>query len=235
MRILINFATRSRPSAFLKAMENITQFTSTDNYEVVVVADVDDELMNNNQVRANSAKYKITWAYGESRNKIHAINRGVEKATKPWDILVNFSDDMEFQYPGWDIDLIKHVTNIWGGDLDFFAHFNDGFVRDSIPSMSIMGRAYYERFNYIYHPSYISLWADNEAMEVAMKLQKWYYFDEVLFKHNHPANIGLPWRFQDKQYQEQGAFNDVDKLNYLNRKSNNFGLPISNTYSDIIY
>jgi len=72
-------------------------------------------------------------------------------------------------------------------NLDQFVHFPDGFTADRLATMSIMGREYYNRFKYIYHPDYISLWCDNEAMEVAKMLGCYTYVDKNIFQHLHPT------------------------------------------------
>jgi hypothetical protein len=87
--------------------------------------------------------------------------------------------------------------------------------------MSIMGRKYYERFGYIYHPSYQSLWCDNEAMEVAQMLGKYWYMGIQLFDHLHPAYNLAPW---DEQYTRQQGLWGVDEANYIERKRHNFYL-----------
>lgn len=222
MNILFKFATRARPYLFLRSLKNIKDTIHTDNYEVLVTADLDDVHMNSEYVKKEVDEYKnITWAWGMSSSKINAINRDMDKATSKWDILINMSDDMQFQYPGWDVDMIKAIKDNWT-DTDFFAHFNDGFTGEAIPSMSIMGRKYYERFNYIYHSDYISLWSDNEAMEVAQLLGKHKYFPEVLYKHLHPATVNIP---QDSLYKFNEQWYAIDQITFEERKLKNFDLP----------
>ena len=85
-----------------------------------------------------------------------------------------------------------------------------------------MGRKYYDRFGYIYHPSYKSFWCDNEYTEVAARLSKITFMDNVIINHKHPA-----WY---KDVKMDALYNrnylnwnhDID--NYHNRKSLNFSL-----------
>ncbi|MFK5283673.1 hypothetical protein ACI3PL_29270, partial [Lacticaseibacillus paracasei] len=60
-------------------------------------------------------------------------------------------------------------------DFDGVLHLPDGKIKHELCTYSIMGRAYFERFGYIYHPDYTSLWCDNEFTEVAQILGKWAY------------------------------------------------------------
>jgi hypothetical protein len=85
--------------------------------------------------------------------------------------------------------------------------------------MSIIGRKYYDKYNYIYHPSYISLWCDNEYTIVAKNQQKMIYFEEIIFVHNHPSNVG---GIVDEQLKKTESFAEIDYNNFMNRQKNNF-------------
>lgn len=78
-----------------------------------------------------------------------------------------------------------------------------------------MGREYYNRFGYIYHPDYVSLFCDNEAMDTAIELNKYVYVDRLIHEHRHPV-----WGFG--QTDELGRRNDIyyrqDKRTYDKRK-----------------
>lgn len=229
-RILFKYATRSRPFLFLRGIKSICDTVTGSEYEILVTADLDDRNMNNEFVLNETKKYpNITWAWGESRNKIHAINRDMNKAKHQWDILVNMSDDMVFVLPGWDTILKEHVKDIWGDSTDWFAHYNDGYTQDKIPSMSIMGIDYYKRTNRIYPEIYKSLWADNHAMEEAKILGRYHYFDWCLYQHFHPANSGIP---QDDLYKFNESYYDEDKETFMQQKLINFGYNVQTIDSD---
>ena len=85
--------------------------------------------------------------------------------------------------------------------------------------MCIMGRAYYNRFNYIYHPSYNSLFCDNEFQEVSRLLGKEYKSDLTLFKHEHPVWSGEQY---DQLMTRNESFYQVDKRVYEQRKRNDY-------------
>jgi hypothetical protein len=122
---------------------------------------------------------------------------------------------MRFIKAGYDIDII----NAFEGNLDQFIHFPDGRVNHLLPTMSIMGRTYYERFNYIYHPQYFSLWCDNEAMDVAKKLGKYKYVPERIFDHYHPAWTGEPI---DAQLRHTQGYYHIDEQTYIKRSAAGF-------------
>ena len=162
--ILYKFTTRSRPERFKEALNTILNNSQSKHFMVLVSIDDDDESMQNFLKTEWSEHPNIVFVSGISENKIHAINRDVELADEyaNWDILVNMSDDMHITSPRFD----NVVRDAFKDGLDHFLHLPDGYANERIPSMSIMGREYYNRFGFIYHPSYKSVWADNEAMDV---------------------------------------------------------------------
>ena len=226
-KILFKFASRSRSQKFFTGLDNIiSNLADLNNFCILASLDVDDLEMNNPDTIKKLTEYvqkypnKIIIKFGYSKNKIDAINRDVDivKSIFDFDILVNFSDDMEFIVHSFD-DIIRNKFSVHYGDTDGNIYFNDGFVGDRISTMSIIGRKYYDKFNYIYHPSYVSLWCDNEYTEVAKRNQKIIYFHENIYRHNHPANIG---GYIDEQYVKTESFSDIDRQNYDLRISNNF-------------
>lgn len=226
-KILIKFASRSRPHKFFGGIDNIiSNIGDLNNFCILASLDVDDVSMNNPETIKKLTEYverypdKIIIKFGHSKNKIDAINRDVNEIKEKYefDILVNFSDDMEFIQHSFD-ETIRNKFFVHYPDTDGNIYFNDGFVGDRISTMSIIGRKYYDKFNYIYHPSYHSLWCDNEYTEVAKRNQKILYFHENIYKHNHPSNIG---GFMDEQLIKTEAFSDLDRQNYEKRLNNNF-------------
>jgi len=217
MKILFKFASRSRPEKFLKGLDNISQFSDDHNHVVLCSLDSDDKTMKD----FVSLSYNVLIKYGISKNKVDAINRDINEYNGDWDILVNMSDDMEFIKQGFD-NIIRDDMNRYFPDLDGVLHYNDGnHYGNALMTMSIIGRKYYDRDKYIYHPDYISLWCDNEAMEVGIKRNKLQYIDNVLFNHNHPAWGKVPF---DEQYTKTESFYRIDEATYNQRKERNFNL-----------
>lgn len=212
--LLIKYATRGRPVWFKKAILNILSTIVTQEYKILVSADLDDTTMNSADIIAFTAQYpKITLIHGNSKSKVEAINADME-FSENWDILVNMSDDMFFTVKGWDDIISKRTEEVWGDSLNWFAHFNDGYTKDLLPTMSIMGREYYEREGYIYHPSYRSFSCDAEAMYVAIMRGRYHYFPEVLFLHQHPANMP---KHGDNTYHINSLHTPHDTANYFER------------------
>lgn len=213
--ILYNFASRSRPDKFFKAIENINALSKTDHI-IVAKLDTDDKAMQDRFDEVNRCGAIIIW--GTSKNKIDAINRDIPDG---WDILVNMSDDMVFTKEGFDLDIIE----AFNGDYDQFIHFPDGFTGERLCSMSIIGKPYYDRFGYVYHPDYVSLFCDNEAGDVAKGLGKYKFVKKDIFKHMHPAWLGYG---HDDQLRHTEKFYRQDQRTYNKRKA--WGFPKHSVY-----
>jgi hypothetical protein len=222
MIFLIKFASKGRPAKFIDGLNNIRSTISKDaQYHILCTLDVNEQWANEyNKLINKTDLTNVSFANTEkSLGKIHAINYGVNEYTGKWDCLINFSDDMAFVVNGWDKIISDRIKLSWKDSLDFFAHFNDGFVGDKLPTMSIMGREYYERFFYIYPNCYKSFSCDAEAMYVAMMLNRHKYFPDCLFKHFHPGNMRMA---TDQTYRENDVHSKQDTEVYFNRLNKNF-------------
>lgn len=220
MRILYKYASRSRPDKFRRGLESIAQNSVSDNYVVLATLDSDDPAIEQyrKELRECSIASQVIATVATSKNKIDAINRDLT-VIQDWDILVNMSDDMVFTAQGFD----EVIRLAFGGNTDLFVHFSDGFQKSNISTMSIIGRKYFERDCYIYHPDYKSLWCDVEATEVA-KLRGCYKYmgDNInILTHLHVAWGKAEW---DSLYErnENRTINIADKETYLARKAHNF-------------
>jgi hypothetical protein len=214
--ILFKLTTRSRPIKAKASIDNIIEKCNSNDYTILVSIDEDDETMKNFDYKDDNV-YIIR---GKSKNKIDAINRDMNIFTH-WDILINTSDDMVFNVKGFD-EIIRQDFN---GYYDQVLHYSDGFQKANIMTMSIMGIDYYNRFKYIYHPSYESLWCDVEATEVAWMLNKYKYMGDLkqLFTHMHPA-----WNMAqyDQQYikTEAHEVKEKDLKTFIQRRSKNYNI-----------
>jgi hypothetical protein len=222
MRLLIKYTSRSRPDRFFFGLDSIVNnLMRPKDHQILCTFDTDDTSMNNAEVIAKLASYhdyNITWVFGESTSKISAINSDIDKADSDWDILVNMSDDMEFTERGFDqficYEMEKHFP-----DTDGVLHFPDGYTNERLITMSIIGRKYFERFGYIYHPDYKSLWCDNEFTELAKRNNKYAYIPQHIFTHNHPAWGKVE---TDEQYRHTESFNSEDHATFKRRKKAGF-------------
>lgn len=180
--------------------------------------DEDDEEMNNDFVREVLNTYEnLTYYYGKSKTKVEAINTDLDKHTD-WDIVVLASDDMIPQVKGYD-DIIIENMNRHFADTDGILFFNDGFKKNELNTLCILGKKYYDRFGYIYQPEYKSVWCDNEFMDVGNILGKQVYIDNVIIKHEHPD-----WGYGNRDLIHKNNLSNLshDESLYRKRKENNF-------------
>jgi hypothetical protein len=104
-------------------------------------------------------------------------------------------------------------------DTDGILFFNDGFKGQELNTLCILGKKYYERFNYIYYPEYKSTWCDNEFMLVGNQLRKQKYFPMVIIKHEHPD-----WGYGKRDVIHNKNHSDLsfDMNLFKDRQSKNF-------------
>lgn len=218
MRILFKYTTRSRRSNFLRGYDSIlNKIANREDYHILISVDKDDQSMYPLPVLDGNH----TFVVGNSKNKIDAINRDLNEFDYDWDILINMSDDMIFTKKGFDDVIRAEFYN----DFNQYLHFNDGNQKCNVCTMHIVGRNYYDRFKYIYHPDYISLWSDVENDIVAKQLGCYKYMgDNVqLFRHLHPA-WGLAPQDALSIKTEDRALWVADEITFNKRKRINFGL-----------
>lgn len=221
MKLLIKFPTRDRKNKFLLTLKKYYNFLSKKNdVHFLITMDEDDSEMNNDDIKEILNSYEnLTYYYGNSKTKIEAINKDLEKITN-WDIVLLASDDMIPIVKGYDEIIINKMKNYYS-DTDGVLWFNDGYQGNKLNTLCILGKKYYERFGYIYNPEYKSVWSDNEFMSVANILNKQQYFDDIIIKHEHP-DYGFGNR--DKIHMTNIKNESLDRETFNKRKLNNFGL-----------
>jgi hypothetical protein len=195
----------------------LNKIANREDYHVLISVDGDDQSMFPLPVLDGNH----TFVVGRSKNKIDAINRDKNEFDYDWDILINMSDDMIFTKKGFD-DIIRAE---FYNDFNQYVHYNDGNQKCNVCTMHIVGRNYYDRFKYIYHPDYISLWCDVENDIVAKQLGCYKYMGDnlQLFRHLHPA-WGLAPQDALSIKTEDRALWIADEITFNKRKRINFGL-----------
>jgi hypothetical protein len=219
-KILIKYPTRSRPKLFLDTLDKyINLLHDKVNYSVMVTADVDDNTMHNKEMlEAVLSRTNCNISYGNSKTKIEAINADMN-IIEDWDIVLLASDDMIPQVEGYD-NIIRELFELHFPEGDGALWLNDGKTFDKLNTIVLMQRKRYEKFFYLYHPSYKSLWPDNEYTEVGLRDKKLVYIPDVIIKNESPdwqGNIPV-----DKLYIENNKLYNLDKGNYERRKQRGF-------------
>lgn len=225
MKILYKFTTRSRRSNFLRGIDSIVNNTiDKANYHILISVENEHHDPTIHPLPQLDCPHTYRVNPDKPTTKVDAINRDLNEFLEYFeaDIIVNMSDDVVFTEKGFD-NIIRSEfrfedTMGGGNDFDKCIHFPDGNRKDLL-TVSILGRTYYDRDKYIYHPSYKSLYCDNEAMEVS-KLRGCYKFvDRVIFNHLHPAYGKAIF---DVQYANTESYSGLDCQTYIKRKENGF-------------
>ena len=219
LKLLIKFPTRERPDKFFEVLDLYYHLLGSSNFEFVISCDTDDVTMNTPEVISRLENYdKLTLCFSDNKSKVEAINSNLEN--KEFDILLLASDDMIPEVSNYDI-IIKQLFKTYFPDLDGVLWLNDGFQGSNLNTLVIIGRKYYDRFNYIYHPDYKSLYCDTEFTLVSRALNKAVYVDTCLIRHQQYSIIKAE---PDKLYVRNDELQHVDLDTFNKRKAKNFNL-----------
>jgi hypothetical protein len=143
--------------------------------EHILSVDADDPDVE--RYRAVAADVGSRFIVHPNRRMIEAMNRGGEAATGA--VIVGMSDD--FGCPqGWDVSL----ADVIGGREMAAVLVNDD-INARILTLPILTAALYRKLGYIYHPDYISMWADDDLTEVARREQALVDARHLVFPHQH--------------------------------------------------
>ena len=221
MKFLIQFPVRDRFTKFCSTLDlYINKASGTNEMFFNISIDTTDINITKDKVITYFKKYpKVNYlvSVNDNKSKVEAINR-IPKID--FDILLLASDDMEPQVNNYDTIIANQMLKSYP-DLDGSLWYPDGY-QNRLNTLCILGKKYFDRFGYIYHPSYKSLWCDNEFMKVAQILNRQMYIDQCIIKHEHWANNG---KFsKDALYLKNDSYSNIDRDNYYKREKINFGL-----------
>jgi hypothetical protein len=226
LRFLFKFPCRGREKLFFESLDSLNDnIRDRDNYHISLTIDSDDDILNTPEVREKISKYpntSIEWGF--SKSKIEAVNRNFPKEYD-WDVVICWSNDMVATFYAFDDLMRQDMYNIINShDDDFLIHYPDADAREFLNVLYIATRKYWERFKYIYHPSYLSLWCDNESMCVAKMLGRYFYVGTPnLYVHKNAAYHQYNLE-RDALFDEQQGHWQVDEDNFHKRRKINFEL-----------
>lgn len=219
MKLLIKFPTRGRRQQFFSTFNKFHDLAITDDVHFLVSIDESDPEMNRPDVLESLSYYiNTTVCVGESSSKIDAINRDLSSYEGQWDIVLLAADDTVPCVLGYDKRIIEEMKTHYP-DTDGVLFFNDGFWGRQLNTQCILGRKYYQRFGYIYHPGYSYVWCDNDFMELAFLLGRQAYFDQVIIKHENPSLFSGKTDFV---HEKNSEFDQIDKKFFERRKARMF-------------
>jgi hypothetical protein len=222
-KILFKYPCRGRVNMFFESLDSIhSNVADKNNYHVSCTLDSDDTILNNEEVISRiSTRPNTSIEWGLSKSKVDAINRSMPNYD--FDIIVCWSNDMVATLLGFD-DWIRIYTNNAFADMDGLIHLPEPDSREHLNVLYVATKKYYDRFGYIYHPSYKSLWCDNESLRVAKALNRYFYTGITgFYQHRNPAyhQYGVE---RDEMFNRQQADWDEDEKNFHEREARNFDL-----------
>lgn len=195
MKLLLQFPTLGRPDKFIFCLKKYLELLSEENTVHFNINCDDNDSSMKNDIIIHSIEYamclyrNVTFDihFDKNTTKISAINDHIDG--KDFDIVVCLSDDMIPMKRGWDKIISSKMEENFP-DTDGCLHFNDGYQKNRLITLSILGRKLYDHFGYIYHPDYKGLYCDDEFTQEVNRLNKVKYFDEVIISHEHYAREG---------------------------------------------
>jgi hypothetical protein len=223
MRILLKCPTRDRPQ---KVIETLQKYVKLANHPellgIVVSCDDSDTTMKRNLVqeelrRSVAGVFYFQIFYSGNSSKIQACNADMDKIAWEWDIVVLVSDDMIPQIKGYDDVIRNHMLSRFP-DTDGILWFNDGHQEEKLNTLTIFGRKMYDRFGYLYHPQYKSLFCDTELTDLCRGelADKCLYVPYCIIRHEHPGT-GYAQNM-DALYERNQRFWNDDMYTYALRK-----------------
>lgn len=197
MKFLLKYPSRERPDLFADTVNAWTKLSSGKHQlSWLVSLDEDDPELHNYQMNMLiGVASSITPIIGKSKNKIDAVNRDMQHATKGWQTLIVVSDDMRPTVKNWDEIIASQMPT-----LDMGLWFPDGRQK-RLCTLSIFGRPVLDRLGgYIYHPSFESVYADDFYQ---LQMQTWgilKFVDSDVFAHEWKVHNddGLMKRNEDR-------------------------------------
>lgn len=236
LKLLIKYPSRGRVDRFFDGMDSIyNNLSDKENTFVLVTADNDDPAMNDHLIWSRILEYgNVSPIYGVSESKIAAVNRDMDikgASWNDWDIVCVMSDDIRFCVYGFD-DIIRTEMIQHFPEGDGYLHFCEKDSQAALNVMTIIDRKYYDRFGFIYHPEYKSLWCDNEQTEIAKMLGRYRYINYEIFHHFNPA-YNYPNMPKDEMFIRQQEIGwTIDQETYQRRKARNFDIHLYQNQKD---
>ena len=184
--LLIKYPTRSRPEQFKNILQQyVSKLSGKYKVKFIVSMDNNDPTCNNQSMRdfleMIKTKVDLEYFFGESKNKIDACNRNVP--SDGWKVCVLVSDDMTPRINNYDEIIMKDMQEYFP-NYDGCLNYNCGLAYPRVMVLSVIGINNYKKYNYIYHPDYISLFCDEEQTVVARSINKLVDLNKTIISHD---------------------------------------------------
>jgi|688.fasta_scaffold03590_16 hypothetical protein len=223
-KLLIKIPTLGRESKLLRTLESFqTNAYSIEDIAFCISGNTNDTTINNKSTINKILSFpNVHIFFDNHQTKIEAYNADINRFD--FDIVVAASDDMIVTEKHYD-RIIAQSMNKYFTDLDGVLWFDTG-DNEKTDTLSIVGKKYYERFNYIYHTSYQGYFCDDEFTQIAYKLGKIIRINKQIIRHDIAQHLDMS---DDNTYLKSLVFGASDKAMYKIRKKMQFNIPGANT------
>ena len=165
--------------------------------EIILSVDLSDPCLKEYTKLSKAFETRLT--VNDNSCCVQAVNHAACEASG--ELIINLSDDAVY-FEDYDLAFCEALHIHPEFNMDCVIGVYDG-IKSRLMTQCILTQKYYNRFGYIYHPDYKSMYADDEYTEVAYKLnrvlearhltvQHLHYtvgaaaFDDTYAKQNHP-------------------------------------------------
>lgn len=223
MKISLLHPSRGRPEkSFKNAMSWI--YSAGCDFQLIVSIDSSDPhkdeylSLYNGVIRQENAIHNdevFVLTVNDNSSVVEATN--IAAMIADGDVLVYLSDDFK-SFDGWGIAVLKEFEN---ENRPLLIKVDDCLQKYEVPVLTIpiMNRALYERLGYFWHPSYKSMFVDEDLYWTARKLGALKFCPDLKFPHEHPANGKAP---DDETYRASAKNWNQGKAVFTQRKAEGF-------------
>lgn len=212
-RLLVNISVQKNFDLFFKTLDQYYALLSGKNHVHFLITCSNNNCVQSS-VQTQLKKYRdLDFSFDCSNSWVSVFNREINKY-QGFDFLLIVDENTAPQIKGYD-DIIVQTMKKSFADTDGVLCISDDSIDNLLNKYAVMGKKYYQRFGYVYHPHYTSVFAQNELFDVAQALGKLQDIHKKLFKKN---DIDQSCNKRDE------AATATDRLTYQYRKSVNFNI-----------
>lgn len=188
-RLLIVIPTSGHPTEFFATLDAYYKNLSKEvPYRFLVACDLNDASMNTQEVKTRLGEYPhLTVIYSKQLSKPDTYNNAVSKFSGQFDILLAANETLEPVEHGYDKKIVAAMNKNFA-DYDGVINFH---AEPNLPinTTPVIGKAFYQRLGYVYHPDYQADYFDQELTQVSRILGKEADIQEGLLKSKTGATV----------------------------------------------
>jgi len=188
IKISLLHPTRQRPQqAYNICMEWINNCANKEELEYIVAVDSDDPTLEEykrvftfSDDKPGSFKFSIT----DSNCAVQALNNAAKIISNSTELIMSTQDDQGC-FLNWDKELFQCLEGIDNFKTPVFLWVGDGHNSSrGLAPYYCSNRAYYEKVQYILYHEYNGVFADNDMLEVAKRINM-KDVRHLIFQHRH--------------------------------------------------